>query len=375
MTQAGLGPWLPSARIPGLCIHTYLVLAFTSHLHKWNIALCRYLVYISVLRSDLKLSSDGQAELYSLVLVHSVPCSLANSALGDRSRGIPSEQSASLLHDFKHGLENALFTLTAELLFQRVQTLQVKEARQLWNTCLCFIWPRLQLGKHWNGQVRLCMELELFHMNSQTEQASLVHSVWWCCARMCSLTSVFPTFTPSCKQGSSLSSWKVSLFTLPPSPRRKGKKKKTFSEKENDSYQSHIQEIWYRYLIFEISEVGCTWHSCYCPVATPTPHTALGEFFFWVWSEGEFVHWPLISLLLSVSQSATLWAVTGGGCKLHQVRLVFITSSSVQHDQGWMDWWKEREEKRQRKKARKGKENGDGIGGHGKGREESHVLS
>lgn len=158
--------------------------------------------------------------------------------------------------------------------------------------------------------------------------------------------------------------------------KKKGKgKKKTFSEKENDSYQSHIQEIWYRYLIFEISEVGCTWHSCYCPVATPTPHTALGEFFFWVWSEGEFIHWPLISLLLSVSQSATLWAVTGGGCKLHQVRLVFITSSSVQHDQGWMDWWKEREEKRQRKKARKGKENGDGMGRHGKGREESHVLS
>lgn len=131
MTQAGLGPWLPSAGIPGLCVHTYLVLAFTSYLHRWNIALCRYLVYISVLQSDLKLSSDGQAELYSLVPVHSVPCSLANSALGDRSRGIPSKQSTSLLHDFKHELKNALFTLTAELLFQRVQTLQVKEAREL----------------------------------------------------------------------------------------------------------------------------------------------------------------------------------------------------------------------------------------------------
>lgn len=86
MPHAGLGAWIPSARIPGLCLHTYLVLAFSSHSHRWNIALCRYLVYISVL--DLKLSSGGQAELYSLLPVHSATCSLANSALGDRSRVI-----------------------------------------------------------------------------------------------------------------------------------------------------------------------------------------------------------------------------------------------------------------------------------------------
>lgn len=127
--------------------------------------------------------------------------------------------------------------------------------------------------------------------------------------------------------------------------KEKGKERKTFSGKENDSYQSHIQEIWYRYLIFEISEVGCTWHSCYCP-ATPILHIALGEFFFLVWSEGEFIHWPPILFLLSVSQSATLWAATGGGCKLHQVGLVFITSSSLQHDWGWVDGWRERGGKR-----------------------------
>lgn len=39
MTQAGLSPWLPSAGIPGLHLHTYLVLAFSSHLDRWNIAL------------------------------------------------------------------------------------------------------------------------------------------------------------------------------------------------------------------------------------------------------------------------------------------------------------------------------------------------
>lgn len=122
MTHTGLGAWLPSAGIPGLCLHTYLVLAFSSHLHRWNIALCRYLVYISVLKSDLKLSSGGQAELYSLLPVHSATCSLANSALGDRSRGIPSEQPTSLLRDFTHGLKKALFTLTAELLFQSLDS-------------------------------------------------------------------------------------------------------------------------------------------------------------------------------------------------------------------------------------------------------------
>lgn len=72
---------------------------------------------VSVLQSDLKLSSGGQAELYSLIPVHSVTCSLANSALGDRSKGIASEQSTSLLHDLTHGLKKTLFTLTAELLF------------------------------------------------------------------------------------------------------------------------------------------------------------------------------------------------------------------------------------------------------------------
>lgn len=128
-TQAGLGAWLPSAGIPGLCLPTYLVLAFSSHLHRWNIDLCRYLVYISVLQSDLKVSSGGQAELSSLLPVHSVTSSFANSALGNRSRGIPSEQPTSLLLNFMHGLKKALFTLTSELLFQRVQTLQAKEAR------------------------------------------------------------------------------------------------------------------------------------------------------------------------------------------------------------------------------------------------------
>lgn len=82
MTQAGLLPWLLSAGIPGLCVHTYLVLAFTSHLHRWNIALCRYLVYISVLWSDLKLSSDGQADLTHLSQSTQFPAHLQILHLG-----------------------------------------------------------------------------------------------------------------------------------------------------------------------------------------------------------------------------------------------------------------------------------------------------
>lgn len=48
MAQAGLGLWLSSAGTTGLCHYPWLVLTFSSHLHRCNISLYRYLVWISV---------------------------------------------------------------------------------------------------------------------------------------------------------------------------------------------------------------------------------------------------------------------------------------------------------------------------------------